>query len=276
MWSKTRKTVSNGAFDMKEREKKLAAFERLLNIMDELREKCPWDRKQTFDSLRCNTIEEVMELAEAVEDKDMREIKEELGDVMLHLAFYSKMAEETGDFDIGDVCNGICEKMIGRHPHIYGEAKAKTAEDVLNNWEKIKEKERKGEKRVLDGVPKGLPSLIKASRIQEKASRVGFDWEKREDVWEKVREEIGEVEQEMKNGQDADIEGEFGDLLFSIVNAMRLWGVNPDNALERTNRKFIGRFNQIEEGAKAQGKRVSELSLDEMEELWQKAKNVKY
>lgn len=261
---------------MKEREKKLAAFERLLNIMDELREKCPWDRKQTFDSLRCNTIEEVMELAEAVEDKDMREIKEELGDVMLHLAFYSKMAEETGDFDIGDVCNGICEKMIGRHPHIYGEAKAKTAEDVLNNWEKIKEKERKGEKRVLDGVPKGLPSLIKASRIQEKASRVGFDWEKREDVWEKVREEIGEVEQEMKSGQDADIEGEFGDLLFSIVNAMRLWGVNPDNALERTNRKFIGRFNQIEEGAKAQGKRVSELSLDEMEELWQKAKNVKY
>ena len=253
-------------------DRRLEAFKRLLEIMDELREKCPWDRKQTFDSLRCNTIEEVMELSDALERKEMKDICEELGDVLLHIVFYSKIGSEQGAFDIADVCNAISDKMVFRHPHIYGEVKADSADDVLNNWEKIKQKEKNGEKRVLEGVPRSLPSLIKAYRIQDKARHVGFDWEKREDVWRKVEEEYREVEREMREGTAESIEGEFGDLLFSVVNAARLWDVNPDNALERTNQKFIARFNFIEEEARRQGREISSLTLDEMDALWEKAK----
>lgn len=253
---------------------KLKAFERLLEIMDTLRVQCPWDKKQTFDSLRANTIEEVFELSDAVENKDFQAIKEELGDVLLHIVFYSKMGDEQGQFDIADVCNAISDKMVFRHPHIYGKVKADTAEDVLNNWEKIKQKEKNGEKTVLGGVPRSLPSMIKAYRIQDKARHVGFDWEKREDVWAKVREEINELEKEMATGNHEKIENEFGDVMFSLINAARLYDINPDNALEHTNRKFISRFNYVEAHAKESGKPLETMTLSEMDELWNKAKSI--
>lgn len=257
---------------MHTREEQLAAFDRLLTIMDELRVKCPWDRKQTFESLRQNTIEETYELASALIKKDMDEIAKELGDVLLHVIFYAKIASETADFDIADVCNRLCDKLIFRHPHVYGEDAAKNAEEVSHLWEQVKLKEKGGNKTVLAGIPDALPALVKAYRIQDKAANVGFDWEKKEDVWDKVREEIGEFEKELKNGETNTIEAEFGDLLFSLVNVARLYKLKPDNALEKTNQKFIQRFNYIEQQAAAQGRKVSELTLDEMEKLWQEAK----
>ena len=257
---------------MHTREEQLAAFDRLLTIMDELRVKCPWDRKQTFESLRQNTIEETYELASALIKKDMDDIAKELGDVLLHVIFYAKIASETADFDIADVCNRLCDKLIFRHPHVYGEDAAKNAEEVSHLWEQVKLKEKGGNKTVLAGIPDALPALVKAYRIQDKAANVGFDWEKKEDVWDKVREEIGEFEKELKNGETNAIEAEFGDLLFSMVNVARLYKLKPDNALEKTNQKFIQRFNYIEQQAAAQGRKVSELTLDEMEKLWQEAK----
>ena len=257
---------------MHTREEQLAAFDRLLTIMDELRVKCPWDRKQTFESLRQNTIEETYELASALIKKDMDEIAKELGDVLLHVIFYAKIASETADFDIADVCNRLCDKLIFRHPHVYGEDAAKNAEEVSHLWEQVKLKEKGGNKTVLAGIPDALPALVKAYRIQDKAANVGFDWEKKENVWDKVREEIGEFEKELKNGETNAIEAEFGDLLFSMVNVARLYKLKPDNALEKTNQKFIQRFNYIEQQAAAQGRKVSELTLDEMEKLWQEAK----
>ena len=257
---------------MNTRERKLEAFGRLLDVLDELREKCPWDRKQTNESLRPNTIEEVYELCDAIERADCGEEKKELGDVLLHICFYAKIAQEKNLFDIADVCTALTEKLIYRHPHIYGHANAETAGDVANNWEKLKEHEKGGNKTLLSGVPKSLPSLIKAFRIQEKAAHVGFDWKNKEDVWNKVKEELQEYEHAMAKGNSKESEAEFGDLLFSLVNAARLYGINPDNALELTNRKFMSRFNFIERGAKASGRNVSELSLSEMDELWNEAK----
>lgn len=254
------------------KEEKLKAFERLLDVMDTLRAKCPWDREQTNESLRENTIEETMELSEAILNDVPAEIRKELGDVLLHIVFYAKIGDEKGQFDIADVCNSLCDKLIFRHPHVYGEEVAKDAAEVLQNWEVIKTREKDGNKTVLSGVPKTLPSLIKAERIQEKAANVGFDWEKREDVWDKVKEELAEVEAEIRRGDQVDEEKEFGDLLFSIVNAARLYGVRPDNALERTNRKFISRFNYIEARAKEQGRHLREMTLQEMDALWDEAK----
>ena len=256
------------------KEEKLKAFERLLDVMDTLREKCPWDREQTNESLRENTIEETMELSEAILNDVPAEIRKELGDVLLHIVFYAKIGDEKGQFDIADVCNSLCDKLIFRHPHVYGEQVAKDAAEVLQNWELIKTREKDGNKTVLSGVPKTLPSLIKAERIQEKAANVGFDWEQREDVWDKVKEELAEVEAELRRGDRVDEEKEFGDLLFSIVNAARLYGVRPDNALERTNRKFIARFNYIEARAKEQGRHLREMTLQEMDALWNEAKRV--
>ena len=267
---------------MHTREEQLAAFGRLLDIMDDLREKCPWDRKQTFDSLRQNTIEETYELATAISRRDMNEISKELGDVLLHVVFYSKMGSETNDFDIADVCNRLCDKLIFRHPHVYGEAAAQNAEEVSQLWEQVKLKEKGGNKTVLGGIPDNLPSLVKAYRIQDKVANVGFDWEKREDVWEKVKEEIAEFEAELRNtpadlssakiGGSA-VEAEFGDLLFSLINAARLYKIRPDNALERTNLKFIKRFNYIEAKAKEQGRELKDMTLAEMDALWNQAKS---
>lgn len=257
---------------MHTREEQLAAFDRLLTIMDELRVKCPWDRKQTFESLRQNTIEETYELAAALIKKDYNEIAKELGDVLLHVVFYAKIASETNDFDIADVCNRLCDKLIFRHPHVYGEQAAQNAEEVSHLWEQVKLKEKGGNKTVLEGIPDALPALVKAYRIQDKASNVGFDWEKKEDVWDKVREEIAEFEKELTNGDDINTEAEFGDLLFSLVNVARLYKIKPDNALEKTNQKFIRRFNYIEQQTAAQGRKLNELTLDEMETLWQQAK----
>lgn len=257
------------------REKKLEAFGRLLDILDELRVKCPWDRKQTNESLRPNTIEETMELADAIMGEDTEKIRKELGDVLLHIVFYAKIGDEKGQFDIADVCDALCEKLIYRHPHVFGDEKADTAAQVLKNWELIKMSEKDGNKMVLSGVPRSLPSLIKAERVQEKAANVGFDWQKREDVWDKVKEELAEVEAELRGNDEADREKEFGDLFFSLVNAARLYGVRPDNALERTNRKFIARFNYIEEKANEQGRHINELTLAEMDELWNEAKKLK-
>ena len=256
------------------REKKLEAFGRLLDILDELRVKCPWDRKQTNESLRPNTIEETMELADAIMGEDDDKIRKELGDVLLHIVFYAKIGDEKGKFDIADVCDALCENLIFRHPHVFGDEKADTAAQVLKNWELIKMSEKDGNKMVLSGVPRSLPSLIKAERVQEKAANVGFDWQQKEDVWDKVREEFGEVEAELKNDSAVDREKEFGDLFFSLVNAARLYGVRPDNALERTNRKFIARFNYIEQKANEQGRHVNELTLAEMDELWNEAKSL--
>ena len=257
---------------MHTRQEQLAAFDRLLTVMDELRVKCPWDRKQTFESLRQNTIEETYELASALIKKDYSEIAKELGDVLLHVIFYAKIASETNDFDIADVCNRLCDKLIFRHPHVYGEQAAQNAEEVSHIWEQVKLKEKGGNKTVLEGIPEALPALVKAYRIQDKAANVGFDWEQREDVWDKVREEIGEFEKELKNGDAVNTEAEFGDLLFSLVNVARLYKIKPDNALEKTNQKFIRRFNYIEQQAAAQGRKLNELTLDEMETLWQRAK----
>ncbi len=261
---------------MSSREEQLKAFGRLLDIMDDLREKCPWDRKQTFDSLRQNTIEETYELATAISRHDMNEISKELGDVLLHVVFYAKMGSETGDFDIADVCNRICDKLIFRHPHVYGKAAAANAEEVSHLWEQVKLKEKGGNKTVLGGIPDSLPSLVKAYRIQDKVANVGFDWEKPEDVWEKVKEEIGEFEEELKDesqeAREERISAEFGDLMFALINAARLYKIKPDNALEQTNLKFIKRFNYIESRAQEQGKALKDMSLDEMEALWQEAK----
>lgn len=257
------------------REKKLEAFGRLLDILDELRVRCPWDRKQTNESLRPNTIEETMELADAIMGEDTEKIRKELGDVLLHIVFYAKIGDEKGQFDIADVCDALCEKLIYRHPHVFGDEKADTAAQVLKNWELIKMSEKDGNKMVLSGVPRSLPSLIKAERVQEKAANVGFDWQKREEVWDKVKEELAEVEAELRGNDEADREKEFGDLFFSLVNAARLYGVRPDNALERTNRKFIARFNYIEEKANEQGRHINELTLAEMDELWNEAKKLK-
>lgn len=260
---------------MHTRDEKLAAMGRFMDVLDTLRVQCPWDRKQTNESLRANTIEETYELAEALMADDNTNICKELGDVLLHVLFYSKIGEEKGAFDLADVCNRETDKLIYRHPHIYGEVHADTPEDVKANWEKLKEKEKGGNKTVLGGVPSALPAMIKAARIQEKAANVGFDWEKREDVWNKVKEEISEVETEIQSKDKIRLEAEFGDLLFAVINAARLYGVNPENALEHTNRKFIDRFNYIEAGAKKQGKHVSDLTLAEMDALWDEYKKNK-
>ncbi|MGI6220199.1 MAG: nucleoside triphosphate pyrophosphohydrolase [Bacteroidaceae bacterium] len=249
------------------------AFERLLDIMDELREKCPWDRKQTFESLRPNTIEECYELCDAILRQEHKDICKELGDVLLHVVFYAKIASETNDFDIKDVCDRLCEKLIYRHPHVFGgDMKAETSGQVVQNWEQLKQKEKDGNKTVLSGVPAALPALIKSYRIQDKARAVGFDWEKKEQVWDKVREEIGEFQAEIDRKDKTQMEAEFGDLLFSLVNAARLYGINPDNALEHTNQKFIRRFNYVESQAKAQGKELKDMSLAQMDNLWNEAK----
>ena len=250
---------------MHSRAEQLAALDRLLTIMDELREKCPWDHKQTFDSLRENTIEETFELANAISKHDMTEISKELGDVLLHVVFYAKMGSETGDFDIADVCNRLCDKLIFRHPHVYGAEAAANAEEVSKLWEQVKLKEKGGNKTVLGGIPENLPSLVKAYRIQDKVANVGFDWEKREDVWEKVKEEIAEFEEDPS-------EAELGDVLFALINAARLYKIRPDNALEQTNIKFMRRFNYIEAKAKEQGKELKDMTLAEMDALWNEAK----
>lgn len=260
---------------MHTRDEKLAAMGRFMDVLDTLRVQCPWDRKQTNESLRANTIEETYELAEALMADDNTNICKELGDVLLHVLFYSKIGEEKGAFDLADVCNKETDKLIYRHPHIYGEVHADTPEDVKANWEKLKEKEKGGNKTVLGGVPSALPAMIKAARIQEKAANVGFDWEKREDVWNKVKEEISEVETEIQSKDKIRLEAEFGDLLFAVINAARLYGVNPENALEHTNRKFIDRFNYIEAGAKKQSKHVSDLTLAEMDAFWDEYKKNK-
>jgi XTP/dITP diphosphohydrolase len=254
------------------REQKLQAFGRLLDILDELRVKCPWDRKQTNESLRTNTIEETYELCEAIIKDEVPEIKKELGDELLHIIFYSKIAEEKGQFDIADVCNALCDKLIFRHPHVFGEEKAETAGQVAQSWEQIKLKEKGGNKTVLEGVPASLPSVAKAHRIQDKARNAGFDWEQKEDVWEKVQEEFNELKIEISDMNPDQMEDEFGDLFFSLINAARLYKINPDNALERTNQKFIHRFNYIEQKAKEKGKQLKEMTLEEMESYWQEAK----
>jgi MazG family protein len=259
---------------MHNREEQKEAFGRLLDILDELREKCPWDSKQTNESLRTNTIEEVYELCDALERKDNHDICKELGDVLMHVCFYAKFGSETGDFDIADVCNQLCEKLIFRHPHIYGTASANTAAQVEDNWEQLKQKEKDGNKTVLSGVPEALPSIIKAYRIQDKARHVGFDWEERQQVWDKVKEEISEFQAEIDH-QDADrAEEEFGDVLFSLINAARLYHINPDNALERTNRKFIRRFNYLESRTLKQGRDLNSMTLAEMDAIWDEAKKL--
>jgi len=250
----------------------MEAFGQLLDIMDELREKCPWDREQTNESLRANTIEETYELAEAILSNDNAEIRKELGDLLLHVVFYAKIGEEKQAFDIADVCNAICDKLIFRHPHVFGNKHATTASIVEKSWEQIKLKEKGGNKTVLEGVPASLPSMVKAYRIQDKARNSGFDWNERHDVWDKVKEELAELETEIEK-MDADrTEAEFGDMLFSIINAARLYKVNPDNALERTNKKFTFRFNYMEQRIKEQGRSLKEMTLDEMELIWQEAK----
>ena len=251
----------------------MEAFGRLLDVLDTLREKCPWDRKQTNESLRPNTIEEVYELCDALMADDVSNIRKELGDVLLHVAFYSKIADEKGQFDIADVCDSLTDKLIFRHPHIYGNVKADTPDAVADNWEQIKLKEKGGNKTVLSGVPGALPALVKAYRIQEKAAHVGFDWDDPSQVWDKVKEETSEVEAEINAGNKEGIEQEFGDLFFSVVNAARLYGVVPENALELTNRKFIRRFNYLEAKAKETGRSLKDMTLAEMDEIWNEAKH---
>ena len=253
-------------------DKRLEAFQRLLNIMDDLRAQCPWDKKQTMQSLRHLTIEETYELGDAILDNDLQEVKKELGDLLLHIVFYAKIGSETGDFDIADVANGVCEKLIIRHPHIYGDVKVDNEEDVKRNWEKIKLKE--GNKSVLGGVPKSLPALVKASRIQDKAAGVGFDWDNIDEVFAKVKEEIEELHAEVKAQKHTAIEAEFGDVLFSLINYARFLKVNPEDALERTNKKFIARFQYLERKAAESGKSLRDMTLAEMETYWQEAKGV--
>lgn len=257
---------------MHTRQEQMEAFGRLLDILDELRVKCPWDRKQTNESLRPNTIEEVYELCDTLMKNDQKNICKELGDVLLHVVFYAKIGSENGAFDIKDVCDKLCDKLIFRHPHVFGEVKADTAEQVSENWEQIKLKEKDGNKSVLSGVPEALPSLIKAYRIQDKVRNVGFDWEQREQVWQKVKEEIGEFEAEVADMDKEKAEAEFGDVLFSLINAARLYKINPDNALERTNHKFIRRFNYLEEHTLKQGRKLQDMTLAEMDEIWNEAK----
>lgn len=279
---------------MHTKEEKLKAFGRFLDVLDVLREKCPWDRKQTNQSLRTNTIEEVYELSDALSKDDVANISKELGDVLLHVCFYSKIGEEKNEFDIADVCNKLTDKLIFRHPHVYHPSQvgascpkplpygenlghdemqhADTAQQVIENWEQIKLKEKDGNKRVLSGVPEALPSLIKAYRIQDKARNVGFDWEDKGDVWAKVKEEMGELEEELRKGDKEKSTDELGDFLFSVINAARLYKINPDDALEKTNQKFIRRFNYIEEHSIRVGKPLTEMTLNEMDELWNEAK----
>lgn len=250
----------------------MQAFGRLLDVLDELREKCPWDHKQTNESLRPNTIEETYELCDALVKDDANEICKELGDVLLHICFYAKIGSEKEQFDIADVCNRLCDKLIFRHPHVYGDAVANNAGDVVKTWEQIKLKEKGGNKTVLSGVPDALPALIKAYRVQDKARNVGFDWDKKEDVWEKVREELAELEVELNRGDEEKSTAEFGDFLFSLINAGRLYHLNPENALEYTNQKFIRRFNYVEEQTLKQGRQLADMTLAEMDLLWQEAK----
>ena len=245
---------------------------RLIEVMDTLREQCPWDREQTFESLRNNTIEETYELVDAITDRNMDGIKEELGDLLLHVVFYSKLGKEAGAFDYADVANGVCIKLIYRHPHDYGDIHADTPEEVKHNWEALKLRKKNRKSGTLGGVPRSLPALVKAFRIGEKAASVGFDWEKKEDGWAKVREEVAEVDAEIAAKNHDLLEGEFGDLLFALVNACRLYGIDPEAALERTNKKFISRFNGMEQAAVEAGKTLGDLSLDEMEALWQAQK----
>ena len=257
---------------MNTRETQLQAFGRLLDIMDDLRAKCPWDMKQTMQTLRHLTIEETYELGDAILDNDFQEVKKELGDVLLHIVFYSKIGSETNDFDIADVCNEICEKLISRHPHIYGDVVVADEEEVKQNWEKLKLKE--GKKSVLEGVPKSLPALVKASRIQDKVKGVGFDWEEPEQVWEKVQEELQEFREEIEAGNQEKMEAEFGDVLFSMINYARFLNINPEDALERTNKKFIKRFQYLESKAEELGKSLSDMTLAEMDVFWNEAKRM--
>jgi XTP/dITP diphosphohydrolase len=258
---------------MNSRQAQLIAFDRLLTIMDELRAQCPWDRKQTMQTLRHLTIEETYELGDAILDNDLNEVKKELGDVLLHIVFYAKIGSETNDFDIADVCNDICEKLINRHPHIYGDVKVKDEEEVKRNWENIKLEE--GKKSVLEGVPLGLPALVKANRIQDKVAGVGFDWERPEQVFEKVQEELAELQEEIQSGTPEKMESEFGDVLFSLINYARFLQINPENALERTNKKFIKRFQYLEKKSKESGKSLKEMTLAEMDVFWEEAKQVR-
>ena len=254
---------------MNEAEKATA---RLLEVMDTLRRECPWDREQTFDTLRNNTIEEVYELADAITDKNMEGVKEELGDLLLHVAFYSKLGDEQGAFDYTDVANGVCDKLIYRHPHVYGDIHADTPEEVKQNWEALKLRKKKRKSGTLGGVPVSLPAMVKAFRVGEKAAAVGFDWEKREDVWAKVREELQEIDVEVEAKDKERLTDEMGDLFFALINACRLYGIDPEGALERTNKKFIRRFNHIEQRAEEQGKTLSEMTLAEMDSYWNEAK----
>ena len=257
---------------MNSRANQLKAFDRLLTIMDELRAQCPWDKKQTMETLRHLTIEETYELGDAILDNDLEEVKKELGDVLLHIVFYAKIGSETQNFDIADVCNSICEKLISRHPHIYGNVKVANEEDVKRNWENLKLKE--GKKSVLEGVPKGLPALVKASRIQDKVAGVGFDWEEPQQVFLKVQEELAELQEEIIAGDEDKMEAEFGDVLFSMINYARFLKVNPENALERTNKKFIGRFQYLEKKAEEIGKSLEDMTLKEMDVFWEEAKGL--
>lgn len=259
------------------RAEQLKAFERLLDVLNELRVKCPWDKKQTNESLRPNTIEETYELCDALMKDDKKNICKELGDVLLHVCFYAKIGSETGDFDIADVCNQLCDKLIFRHPHVFPpkgseDKHIETAQQVSEQWELLKQKEKDGNKSVLAGVPAALPSLIKAYRIQDKARNVGFDWEERSQVWDKVKEEISEFEAEVEHMDKAKAEAEFGDVMFSLINAARLYKINPDNALEHTNQKFIRRFNYLEAHTMKQGRNLTDMSLDEMDKIWNEAK----
>jgi XTP/dITP diphosphohydrolase len=258
---------------MMDNKKHLQAFERLLDIMDELREKCPWDREQTMDSLRTLSIEETYELSDAVVRNDFNDIKKELGDLFLHIVFYSKIADEQSQFDISNVIDTLCDKLIYRHPHVFGEVKADTSGEVTQNWEQLKIKEKDGNKNVLSGVPVSLPALIKAGRIQDKAAAVGFDWELKEQAWDKFEEEKQELMYEINAMDEDKMEAEFGDLLFSLVNAARLYGINPETALERTNRKFISRFTYLENKTIRQGRPLTSMTLDEMNEIWEEAKH---
>lgn len=257
---------------MHSREEQLQAFGRLLDVMDTLREKCPWDRVQTNESLRQNTIEEVYELCDAILKNDKPNICKELGDVLLHVVFYAKIASETQDFDIADVCNKLCDKLIYRHPHIYGNVQADSEGKVLDNWEQLKLKEKDGNKRVLAGVPNSLPAIIKAFRIQEKAAHVGFDWDSPQGALDKIHEELAELEAELRAGNEELAESEMGDLLFSVINVARKYKIQPDNALDKTNRKFIGRFNYVEESVLSQGQQMKDKSLEELDSLWNQAK----
>ncbi len=256
-------------------DKQSDSLSKFFSVLSRLRKECPWDRKQTWESLRPLTIEEAFELAQALEDNDAKDVRKELGDVFLHVAFYALIAEEKGLFDFSDVLNSLTEKLIYRHPHVFGETKAETTDEVSKNWEQLKLREKDGNTGVLSGVPRALPALIKAYRIQGKARGVGFDWKEPSEAWDKVREEADEFKAEVANDDKDKMEAEMGDLLFSVVNIARLYGINPENALERTNRKFIKRFNHIEDGARQQGKKIDELNIDEMEALWQEAKKLR-